>query len=140
MSTPSKPVELVQVDGWPRPKGYANGAIATGRTLHVAGQVGWTPAGVFEQKDFPGQFDQALSNVVAVVRAAGATPEHIVYMRIFVTDLDAYRNNLSAVGAAWRTHLGRHFPAMALVGVAGLVERDALVEIEAVAALGEATS
>jgi len=139
MSTTDNPVELVQVEGWPRPKGYANGAIATGRTLHVAGQIGWTPAGVFEHKDFAGQFDQALSNVVAVVRAAGATPQHIVQMRIYVTDLDAYRNNLAGVGTAWRTHLGRHFPAMALVGVAGLVEREALVEIEAVAALEGAT-
>ncbi len=132
-------VETVEVPGWPRPKGYANGAITRARTLFVAGQVGWNAHGVFEHTGFVEQFEQALSNVVAVVRASGATPEDIASMRIYVTDLDAYRSNLAGVGAAWKKHLGRHYPAMALVGVAGLVEREALVEIEAVAALPERT-
>ncbi len=128
-------IESVAVPGWPRPKGYANGMITTGRTLWVAGQVGWTPEGVFEKKDFVGQFDQALGNVVAVVEAAGGRPEQIVKLTIYVTDLDAYRSSLKEIGEVWRRRLGKVFPAMALLGVAGLVEHEALVEIEAVAAL-----
>ncbi len=128
-------IENVAVPGWPRPKGYANGMITTGRTLWVAGQVGWTPEGVFEKKDFVGQFDQALGNVVAVVEAAGGRPDQIVKLTIYVTDLDAYRSSLKEIGEVWRRRLGKVFPAMALLGVAGLVEHEALVEIEAVAAL-----
>lgn len=124
---------------WPPAKGYANGIITQGgRTLYLAGQVGWTPEGTFVAKDLVGQFDQALANVVAVLDAAGAKPTDIVRMTVYVTDLDAYRNNLRAIGAAWRARLGKHFPAMALVGVAGLVEREALVEIEATAHLEDA--
>lgn len=124
---------------WPPAKGYANGIVTQGgRTLYLAGQVGWTPEGTFVAKDLVGQFDQALANVVAVLDAAGAKPTDIVRMTVYVTDLDAYRNNLRAIGAAWRARLGKHFPAMALVGVAGLVEREALVEIEATAHLEDA--
>lgn len=124
---------------WPAPKGYANGVITEGgRTLYVAGQVGWNPDGVFVAKDLVGQFDQCLANVVAVVEAAGGKATDVVKMTVFVTDLDAYRGNLRAIGAAWRARLGKHFPAMALVGVAGLVEREALVEVEAVAHLEDA--
>lgn len=132
-------LEVVQVEGWPRPRGYSNGVVTRGRTLHVAGQVGWNEAGVFVARDLPGQFAQALDNVLAVVRAAGGRPEDIAHMRVYVTDLDAYRGSLREVGAAWKERLGKHFPAMALVGVAGLVEREALVEIEAIVALGEGT-
>jgi enamine deaminase RidA (YjgF/YER057c/UK114 family) len=126
---------VVQPAGWPAPKGYANGVITRGRTLHVAGQIGWNEAGVFESHDLPGQFARALDNVLAVVAAAGGEPEHVARLTIYVTDLPAYRASLRAIGQAWRARLGRHFPAMALVGVAGLVEPEALVEIEAVAAL-----
>lgn len=128
-------IEHVAVPGWPRPKGYTNGIVGSGRTLWIAGQIGWTPEGVFEKKDFVGQFDQALANVVAVLAAAGGEPRHLVRMTIYVTDLDAYRASLAGVGEAWRARLGKVFPAMALVGVAGLVEREALVEIEATACL-----
>lgn len=124
---------------WPAPKGYANGVVTEGgRTLYVAGQIGWTPEGLFAAKDLVGQFDQALANVVAVVEAAGGKATDLVKMTVYVTDLDAYRDNLRAVGAVWRARLGKHFPAMALLGVAGLVEREALVEIEAVAHLEDA--
>lgn len=131
----SATTRIVEVPGWPRPKGFSNGIIATGRTLFVAGQIGWTPEGVFVAKDLVGQFDQALANVLAVVTAAGGGPEHIVRLTTYVTDLDAYRQNLGPVGAAYRARMGKVFPAMALVGVAGLVEREALVEIEATASL-----
>jgi enamine deaminase RidA (YjgF/YER057c/UK114 family) len=133
-------VSFVEVPGWPRPKGYANGVVAKGRTLYVAGQVGWNAEQHFESDDFAVQLGQALDNVVAVVRAAGGAPESVVKMTIYVTDLAAYRAAQPALGAVWRARFGRHFPAMALVGVAGLVEQRALVEIEAVCALDEEAS
>ncbi len=126
-------IQTVNPTSWPRPRGYANGILATGPTLFVAGQIGWTPEGVFEKKDFIGQFDQALANVLAVVEAAGGGATSVVRMTVYVTDLDAYRKALSSIGEVWKRRLGRHFPAMALVGVAGLVEKEALVEIEATA-------
>jgi enamine deaminase RidA (YjgF/YER057c/UK114 family) len=131
-------VKVVQPEGWPRPRGYSNGIVASGRVLAVAGQVGWNAEGRFEHRDFIGQFDQALANVLAVVRAAGGRPEDLIRMTVYVTDLDAYRNSTASLGPVWKAHLGRHFPAMALVGVSGLVEREALLEIEALAVLGEA--
>jgi enamine deaminase RidA (YjgF/YER057c/UK114 family) len=131
-------IEVVQPDGWPRPRGYANGVVTRGRTLHVAGQVGWDSTRSFAARDLPGQLAQALDNVLAVVRAAGGRPEDVARMTVYVTDLEAYRRSLREIGAAWRTRFGAHYPAMALVGVAGLVEPDALVEIEAVAALDDA--
>jgi enamine deaminase RidA (YjgF/YER057c/UK114 family) len=128
-------ISMVNPPGWPRPKGYSNGVISSGRVLHVAGQVGWTKDGVFEAKDFVGQLDQALANVVEVLHAAGAGPAQIVNMTIYVTDLDAYRGAQARIGEVWRARLGKVFPAMALVGVAGLVEPEALVEVQVVAAL-----
>ena len=131
-------IEIVQPPSWPAPRGYVNGIAARGRTLHVAGQIGWSPDGQFETDDFVEQLAKALDNVLEVVRAAGAGPEHVVRMTIYVTDLDAYRDNLKAIGRAWKERFGKHFPAMALVGVTGLVERRAKVEIEATACLPEA--
>ena len=133
-------IRFVDVPGWPRPKGYANGVVTTGRTLYVAGQVGWNEQQVFAHGDFAGQFAQALDNVLAVVRAAGGEPESVVKMTIYVTDLAAYRGAQRAIGAAWRERFGRHFPVMALVGVAGLVEEGALLEIETIAALDDGGS
>lgn len=127
-------VRTVDVPDWPRPRGYANGMIATGRVLHVAGQIGWV-GGAFTTDDFVEQFAIALDNVMAVVRAAGAGADAIAEMTVYVTDLDAYRTHHKAIGAAWRSKLGTHYPAMALVGVAGLVEPRAKVEIQAVAYL-----
>lgn len=125
----------IDVEGWPRPKGYSNGIVCTGPTLYVAGQVGWNTNGEFAKGDFVAQFDQTLANVMAIVTQAGGTAASIVKMTIYVTDLEAYRNSTTAIGAVWRERLGKVFPAMALVGVAGLVERDALVEIEVTALL-----
>jgi enamine deaminase RidA (YjgF/YER057c/UK114 family) len=124
----------VTVEGWPRPSGYSNGVIVRGPTLFIAGQIGWDERQVLRE-GFVAQFDQALANVAAVIGAAGADVADIAKMTIYVTDLDAYRDNLAALGAAWRARLGKVFPAMALVGVAGLVERGALVEIETTVAL-----
>jgi enamine deaminase RidA (YjgF/YER057c/UK114 family) len=130
-------ITFVEPPGWALPKGYANGALARGATLFVAGQVGWNAAQVFETDDLAAQFAQALDNVLAVVRAARGAPEDVAKMTIYVTDLDAYRKSTRAIGAAWRARFGKHFPAMALLGIAGLVEPRALVEIEATAVIAE---
>ncbi len=125
----------VNVPEWPAPKGYVNGMIGEGRTLFVAGQVGWNERCEFESNDFADQFAKTLDNVLTVVRAAGGKPEHVARMTVYVTDLEAYRNSLKKLGPIWRERFGRHYPAMALVGVAGLVEIGALCEIEATAVL-----
>jgi enamine deaminase RidA (YjgF/YER057c/UK114 family) len=118
--------------GWPAPRGYANGMLAGGRALHVAGQIG-----VAGGSDFVAQFASALDHVLAVVHAAGGTAADIVEMTCYVTDIDAYRNALRALGPIWKARLGRHYPAMALVAVTALVAPDAQVEIQAVAYLPE---
>ncbi|MBK8258338.1 MAG: RidA family protein [Polyangiaceae bacterium] len=128
-------IQTVQPPDWAPPKGYVNGMIAHGRTLYVAGQVGWNKECVFESSDFVAQFAQALDNVLAVVTAAGGLPSHVVRMTVYATDLTAYRDNLRSIGKVWKERFGKHFPAMALVGVAGLVEEGAKVEIEATAVL-----
>ena len=127
--------ESVIVETWPAPKGYANGRIGRGPALHVAGQIGWTPQGVFEAKDLAGQFAQALSNVIAVVHAANGRVVDIAEMTVYVTDIEAYRSARKQLGPIWRERMQTHFPAMALVAVSALVESDALVEIQAVAYL-----
>lgn len=130
-------VEFIEVPGWPKPKGYANGALVSGaKTLYVAGQVGWDERQQMAS-GFVAQFAQALDNVLSIVRAAGGGPESVVKMTIYVTDLPAYRAAQRELGAVWRERFGKHFPAMALLGIAGLVEEGALVEIESIAAIGE---
>ncbi|MDP1914318.1 RidA family protein [Brevundimonas sp.] len=120
-------------EGWPRPKGYSNGIEATGRTVFVAGQIGWTPAGLFVETGFAGQFRQALENTLAVLAEAGAGPEDIVRMTWYVVDKSEYLAALRDIGAAWRELIGLHYPAMAVVEVKGLIEDAARVEIETTA-------
>lgn len=124
----------VEPEGWPQPRGYSNGMMARGTLLVTGGLVGWDTQGRFVG-DFIAQVTQTLHNIVAVLEAGGAKPEHIVRMTWYVTDMDAYRNNLRAIGSAYRDIIGRHFPAMALVHVVSLVEPDALVEIETTAVI-----
>ncbi|MCC6647847.1 MAG: RidA family protein [Polyangiaceae bacterium] len=128
---------IIHPPGFPRPRGYSNGVLASGRVLTVAGQIGWDAREQFESDELVPQLGQALDNVLAVVRAAGGDVEHLSHMTIYVTDLDAYRGAGKALGEAWRARMGRHYPSMALVGVAGLVEPRAKVEIEAIAVLPE---
>jgi enamine deaminase RidA (YjgF/YER057c/UK114 family) len=137
MKQGKRAVTFVEPEGWPPARGYANGVVTRGPTLFVAGQVGWNEQHEFAAEDLVGQFAQTLDNVLAVVRAAGGTPESVVKMTVYITDLDAYRSSQRAIGAVWRERFGKHFPVMALVGVTGLVERKALVEIETTCALGE---
>ncbi len=122
-------------EGWPRPKGYSNGIAAKGEMVFVAGQIGWTSDEVFEAKDFIGQFRQCLESTVAILAEANATPEHIVRMTWYITDRDEYLGALKEIGAIWRDVMGKCFPTMAVVIVAGLVEKEAKVEIETTAVL-----
>ena len=126
-------MDILQPPGWPRPKGYANGVAARGRQVHISGMVGWTPAGMFETDDFVGQSRQALQNIVAVLNEAGATPAHIVRMTWYVLDKREYLDAGPRLGAAYRDVIGRHYPAMSAVQVAGLMEDRARVEIEVTA-------
>lgn len=127
--------EILHPANWAPPRGYANGVVASGRTVFVAGQVGWNEAQIFETDDFAGQVRQCLENIVAVLAEAGAGPEHLVRLNWWVGDKDEYLANLKAVGQAYRDVVGRYFPAMSLVQVAGLVEDGAKVEIEATAVI-----
>lgn len=133
-------MKAVQPASWAPAKGYANGVLCEGgRTLYVAGQIAWDAQQRPGPEDFVAQFEAALANVVAVVEAAGARATDIVKMTVYVTDIDAYRRETRGVGTAWRVRLGKHFPAMALVGVTALVEPWAKVEIEAIAHWTEGT-
>lgn len=120
---------------FPKPRGYAHAVLAQGKQLHLSGQIGWDANARIVSTDFATQFLQALDNLIAVVRAAGGGTEHIVKLLVFVTDLEAYRAATKAIGEGWRGRLGKHYPAMSLVKVAGLLEPGALVEIEGVAVL-----
>jgi 2-aminobenzoate-CoA ligase len=129
-------VQLHQPAGWPQPKGYANAVSATGRTVFVAGQIGWDPVTMkFPGGDFAAEVRQALANVVAALAAAGARPDHITRLTWFITDRDAYLRSQAEIGKAYRDVIGRHFPAMSVVVVAGLIEVAARVEIEATAVI-----
>jgi enamine deaminase RidA (YjgF/YER057c/UK114 family) len=124
---------VLQPPGWPRPPGYANGVVAEGRLVFVAGQIGWDETGAFPAADLPGQVRQALRNVVAVLAEAGGRPEHVARLTWYVVDREEYLASTREIGAAYREVMGRHFPAMAVVAVAGLLEAQARVEIEATA-------
>jgi enamine deaminase RidA (YjgF/YER057c/UK114 family) len=124
---------FLQPEGWAPPQGYANGVAAEGRQIYVAGQVGWNARCKFDSGDFSAQVEQALRNVVDVLKAGGAGPEHIVRMNWYIIDKADYQARRKEIGAAYRRVIGRHFPAMTLLVVAGLLEPEAKVEIEATA-------
>ena len=124
--------EVLQPEGWPKPVGYANGVAARGRLVFVAGQVGWDTSGAFPH-GLVAQVRQALENVVEVLRAGGAEPRDLVRMTWYVVDRVGYRAARKEIGQVYRDVIGPHYPAMALVQVAGLLEDRALVEIEATA-------
>jgi enamine deaminase RidA (YjgF/YER057c/UK114 family) len=126
--------QILQPEGWPRPKGYSNGVQARGEMVFVAGLIGWDEHGVFSD-GFVGQFRQALLNTIAVLDEAGARPEHVVRMTWFITDRDAYLGSAREVGAVYRELMGKHYPAMAVVQVVQLMEAEALVVIETTAVI-----
>jgi enamine deaminase RidA (YjgF/YER057c/UK114 family) len=126
-------MKILQPPGWPRPKGYANGISTRGRTIVTAGVIGWDESERIVAPDLPGQLRQVLRNILAILAEDGAGPEHVVRMSWYVVDLDEYRSSLAEIGAVWREVMGRNFPVMAVVGVTGLVEPAARIEIEAMA-------
>lgn len=129
--------EIVNPPGLEEPRGFNHGLAwpGDGRPLFVAGQTALGPSGRIETHGFVEQFGVALDRVIAVVRAAGGEPGHIGRMTVYVTDLGEYRASLRELGGCWADRMGRHYPAMALVEVTGLVDEGARVEIEATAVL-----
>ena len=130
-------MRILQLPGWPKPKGYSNGIVAKGRLVFVAGQVGWNAQEKFETSNFAGQARQALKNIVAILAEAGAGPEHICRMDWFLADVKEYNASLKELGAAYREVIGKHYPVMTAVQVGGFVETGAKVEIEVTAVLPE---
>ena len=127
--------QAILPEGWPRPKGYANGVLARGRLLSIAGMIGWDKDQVFHSDDFAAQTRQALENVMAVLRAAGGAPEHIVRMTWYVTDKREYLAASREIGRAFREVVGCYDIAMTAVEVRALIEDRAKVEIEVTAVL-----
>jgi enamine deaminase RidA (YjgF/YER057c/UK114 family) len=131
-------MQILQPPGWAKPKGYSNGiAVKGGTTVYIAGQVAFNSQGVFEEKTFSGQFHQTLKNTLAVLAEAGGKPEHIVRMTWYILDKKEYLGAIREVGAAYRELIGRHYPAMAVVQVSGLIEDEAKLEIETTAVVPE---
>ena len=128
---------IILPDGWKRPRGWSIG-IRVGHELNVAGQFGWDPMTQrFESADFAAQWHQAMQNVITVVGSAGGAVTDVVALRVYVTDMARYRQAGAGIAESWGSTFGRHFPAITLVGVSGLTEADALVEVEAVARFAE---
>ncbi|MFZ3290212.1 MAG: RidA family protein [Telluria sp.] len=130
-------MDFLQPPGWPRARGYSNGIAASGRTVCVSGMVGWDAQCQFRTDDFAGQVRVALQNIVAVLAEADARPEHIVRMTWYVLDKKEYVNAYPEIGVAYREVIGRHYPTMSAVQVAGLIEDGARVEIEVTAIVPE---
>ncbi|MCA1401423.1 RidA family protein [Bradyrhizobium sp. BRP56] len=126
-------IEILQPQGWAKPIGYANGMAARGKQLFIAGQIGWNGQCVFETDDLVAQIGQTLRNIVAVAAAGGAGPEHIVSMTWYLLDRKEYSARLKEIGTVYRDIIGRRFPAMTAIQVAGLIEDRAKVEIQATA-------
>ncbi|MEH6692095.1 MAG: RidA family protein [Pseudorhizobium pelagicum] len=129
--------DILQPEGWAKPIGYSNGVSARGRQIYVGGQIGWNGQCHFESDDFVEQVRQTLENVVAVLAAGGAGPEHVTTMTWYFTDKAEYLANLKGIGRVYRDVMGRNFPAMAAMQVAALVEDRAKIEIQAIAVVPE---
>lgn len=127
--------EILQPKSWVSPQGYANGIAAEGRVVFIAGQIGWDAEARMVGDDLVAQTEQALKNIVAVLAEAGGAPDHLTRMTWYITDKGAYVARRKEVGAAYRRVIGKHYPAMSLLVVAGLLEDDAQVEIEATAVI-----
>ena len=126
-------MKLLNPPHWKPAKGYANGVMSQGQQIFVGGQIGWNENQIFESQDFVGQCEQALMNIVEVLAQANAKPEHLVRLTWYVVDKQVYQQQQQALGEVYRKVIGRHFPAMTMVQVVGLIEDQALVEIEATA-------
>ena len=126
-------MRILQPPGWPRPRGYANGIAASGTMVFVAGQIGWNAQHAIVSDDLTVQLAQALDNTLAVLREAGAGPEHVVRMTWYLTDKRDYLARAREIGEVYRARMGRHYPAMAVIEVSALIEDRAKVEIETTA-------
>lgn len=125
--------DILQPPGWPRPKGYSNGIAASGRMIFVAGQIGWDENCQWQTDDLTGQVRQTLLNTLAVLKAGGAGPEHVVRMTWYITDKADYLREAARIGEVYRELMGKNYPAMAMVEVCALMEDRAKVEIETTA-------
>jgi enamine deaminase RidA (YjgF/YER057c/UK114 family) len=128
-------MRILQPPDWPRPRGYANGVAAEGRLVFVAGQIGWDATQTIVSDDIVQQVKQTLENTLAVLREAGAGPQHVARMTWYVTDRREYLARARELGEAYRALMGHHYPAMAVVEVSALMEERAKVEIETTAVL-----
>ncbi|MDF2780472.1 MAG: enamine deaminase RidA [Geminicoccaceae bacterium] len=126
-------MRILQPPGWPRPRGYANGVVAEGRLVFVAGQIGWDESGTLVSDDLVRQFERTLENTLVVLREAGAGPQHVARMTWYITDRRDYLARAREIGEVYRTLMGSHYPAMAVVEVKALIEDRAKVEIETTA-------
>jgi len=132
IQVPEDGITILQPKNWPLPKGYSNGMMAEGRIVVTGGVVGWNEAGEFPE-GFVAQARQTFENIRAILAEGGAGPQHIVRLTWYVVDIDVYLANAKELGRAYRAVFGAHYPAMALVQVVRLVEKKALLEIEATA-------
>jgi enamine deaminase RidA (YjgF/YER057c/UK114 family) len=128
-------IDILQPKSWAAPKGYANGMAATGRQIFIAGQIGWNENATLVSDDFVAQVEQALKNIVAVLKEAGGEPRHIVRLTWYLTDKREYLARPKELGEAYRRVMGRHFPTMSAIVVVALIEDRAKVEIEATAVI-----
>ena len=128
-------MRILQPKGWPRPNGYSNGILAEGKTIFVAGQIGWNRKEQMVSNDFVEQTSQVLKNIVDILEEGGAKPQHLTRLTWYITHMPDYLNNLREIGKVYSEVIGRHYPVMTLVMVAGLAEQDAKVEIEATAVI-----
>lgn len=128
-------MHIVQPDGWPRPRGYANGILAEGRLLFISGQVAWDEQERFHSDDIVEQVRQALKNTLTMLAAGGAKPEHVARMTWYLTDKREYLARAKEIGAVYRELMGKHYPAMSMVAVSTLMEDRAKVEIESTAVI-----
>ncbi|PHS42513.1 MAG: enamine deaminase RidA [Robiginitomaculum sp.] len=132
--------QILLPDGWPKPKGYANGILCEGKMVFTAGVIGWNAQEKLESGDLIDQLRQTLKNTVAILAKADAKPSDIVRMTWYVTDMEIYRESLKEIGAVWREEIGKVFPCMACVAVTALVEPRAVIEIETTAVLSNANN
>jgi len=130
--------ETILPEGWPKPKGYSNGILTgKGKTLYLAGQVGWTKDEIFESEDLLSQFEQALINIVSIVQKAGGKAEDICKMTCFCKDRNQYLESRRELGGIWKKIMGNHYPCMSMIFVVDLLDHPALIEIEAIAVIPE---
>lgn len=128
--------EAILPEGWKQPKGYSNGMLARpGRTLYMAGQVGWTAQEEFLSEELVPQFRQALENILAILRKAGGKPEHLCRITAYCIDRDGYLAARRELGTIWKELMGQHYPCMSMIFVADLLDHPAKIELEATAVI-----